>query len=143
MNKGAGIGGITILVIFIVLILAVFSVAAVTTANADLTLSKRTVDGVTSFYTADGKAQEILSAIDGLLAKNSRDFSIIERDFGTSIAYQGATLSFYLPITDYTRLFVEIDLQNQGYNISTYQVEPIEDNINYTQTLKVWTGESE
>lgn len=143
MNKGAGIGGITILVIFIVLILAVFSVTAVTTANADLTLSKRTVDGVTAFYAADGKAQGILSAIDALLAENSRDFSIIEQEFGTNIAYQGATLSFYLPVTNYTRLFVEIDLRNQGYNILTYLVEPIEENINYSQKLNVWTGESE
>lgn len=147
MNRGLSIGGITILEIFIILSLAIFSVTAVSSANADLNFSKRTIASAEAYYKADGNAQKIISEIDGILSENANDFSTVEQKHGIVFEEYGDILAFRLPVSEYNELWVELDIAPESvgnrYDIIAYQIMPVEDGMNYEQKLNVWTGESE
>ncbi len=62
-----GTGVSSILMIFVVLCLTTFGVLSFSSANADLNLTKKNGKQIEAYYAADGKAQEILMEIDGLI----------------------------------------------------------------------------
>lgn len=60
--------GITsILMIFVVLCLTAFGVLSYTSANADLSLSRKNAENIENYYTAESSINEKLSDIDGII----------------------------------------------------------------------------
>lgn len=73
-----------ILLVFILLCLLTFAVLSLTSANADLRLSKKTAERISEYYAAESAAGRILKDIDGLLLEqynNSRDRGEYEAHF--------------------------------------------------------------
>lgn len=64
-----GVGASSILMIFTVLCLTVFSVLTFSTARADQRLTEKALDGTREYYAADRQAEETLARIDGILKK--------------------------------------------------------------------------
>ena len=64
-----GVGASSILMIFTVLCLTVFSVLTFSTARADQRLTEKALDGTREYYAADRQAEETLARIDGILEK--------------------------------------------------------------------------
>ena len=66
-KMGIGLGGPSIIMIFVILSLTTLGALALMTAQADWKLTKRTADSVTAYYSADSKAEEILAETDAAL----------------------------------------------------------------------------
>lgn len=66
-SRGIQPGGITILVIFTVLCLAIFSVLSLGTVRADARLSQKYADLTQSYYAADARAEAWLAETDAAL----------------------------------------------------------------------------
>lgn len=64
---GAGLS--TVLLVFVMLCLIVFSVLSLSTAKADLEMSRKVADRTQDYYQAQSKASERLKKIDAVLAK--------------------------------------------------------------------------
>lgn len=68
MRSGGGfkisVGTSSLLTIFVVLALTIFSVLGYVTANSDYKLANRTAKGITDYYVADSKAEDFLARLD-------------------------------------------------------------------------------
>ena len=64
-----GIGGPTIVMIFVVISLTTLGTLSLVTANSDLKLAEKTYESATNFYTADSKCEEQLANVDSVLNK--------------------------------------------------------------------------
>lgn len=69
IQMSVGVGGPSIIMIFVVLCLSTLGALTFVTANADWKLTKKTAESVVSYYAADGKAEEFLAAADASLKK--------------------------------------------------------------------------
>lgn len=67
-----GVGGPSIMMIFVVLCLSTLGALAFVTANADWKLSTKTADAVQTYYAADGTAEELLAEADASLKRGER-----------------------------------------------------------------------
>ena len=69
MKNRINIGTASIILIFIILCLAVFSLLSLSDGNSALVLARRRADSVTAYYQADAMGQEFIqaavSALDG------------------------------------------------------------------------------
>ncbi|MCL2817075.1 MAG: hypothetical protein FWD39_01645 [Clostridiales bacterium] len=63
-NKGAGAGGSSVLMVFMVLCLCIFGTLSLLSAHADLTISNKTAVAAEQFYRADAEAERFLAVID-------------------------------------------------------------------------------
>lgn len=70
-SSGVSIGGVTVLVIFTVLCLTIFSVLSLASAQADKRLSDKNLEQAARYYEADGKAEEWLREVDAALRQAS------------------------------------------------------------------------
>ena len=61
-SSAIGVGAITILNILLVVMLCVFSVLTLSSARADMALSKRSADSVEAYYAADAEAVRLYRA---------------------------------------------------------------------------------
>ena len=59
----AGTGGITIAMVFVVLCLTLFSLLSLSTAQAQWTLTQKSLDAVERYYSADSEAQRLLAQL--------------------------------------------------------------------------------
>lgn len=64
---GAGLS--TVLLVFVMLCLIVFAVLSLTTARADLQMSRKMADRTQRYYEAQSRAFEKVKSIDGILVK--------------------------------------------------------------------------
>ena len=110
------VGGISLLVVFAVLCLAVFALLALTTVQADKRLADASAQAVSDYYAADCQAQEILARL-----RNG------ERPDGVEIAGRLGdgiyTARYTVPISDSQELQVEVELTETWADYSwRYQV---------------------
>ncbi|HML38574.1 MAG TPA: hypothetical protein PKA19_14330 [Bacillota bacterium] len=68
LKMSVGIGGPSIIMIFVVLCLTTLAALSLMTANADWKLTKKATEAVTGYYSADSKAEEILASADASLS---------------------------------------------------------------------------
>lgn len=143
------VGGSTILMIFTVLCLTVFSVLSLSSARADASLTKRAEQAVLAYYDADGKAEERLQEIDQTIAKANREvleeaeFSLfLNQELGE--VYQNGKIQYEIPLENGKQsLFVEIEPIYQGkqnFNISQWQIKNTGEYF-IDDSLNVWLGE--
>ena len=123
-KKGAfsfpAVGMISLLVIFAVLCLAVFSVLALSTAQADVRLSRQTRESVLGYYQAELEANRTLAQL---------------RQAG-----ERGDFTFRCPISDTQALEVEARLEGDGYQILRWQtVSTLDWQID--EKLPVWDGQ--
>lgn len=120
------IGLSSLLVIFAVLCLTVFSLLSLSTAKADARLADKSRQATYDYYEADCKAQEILSQI--------RAGQVPE-----GVTLTDGVYAYQCPISDTQILAVEVTVTENGYEILRWQ------SVSTTQweadeSLRVWQG---
>ncbi len=123
------VGAPSLLVIFSVLCLLIFSIISLNTANAGKRLSILSAQSTLSYYQADARANELLAMI---RSGNIPD-GVTERD---------GIYSFSCEISDVLDLSVEVSVsENGGYKILKWQ--SIRSNSwKADDSIDVWDGES-
>ena len=71
-NPLYGIGGVTLLTVLLVLCLTLFSVLALSSAQADKRLSEKNAEAVRAYYAADNLMLEMMKQIEGMWPSDGR-----------------------------------------------------------------------
>lgn len=126
--SGVSIGGLTVLVIFTVLCLTIFSVISLASAQADRRLSDKNLEQTVRYYDADGKAEEHLKAVDqalqrAALLQSSQQaeyyFNMVARDLAAldtdeikgTFSLEKQQYTYELPVSDVLNLRVSLQIQ--------------------------------
>ena len=131
MKKANGIsppavGASSLLVIFAVLCLTVFSLLSISTVQADRQLSDRAANAITGYYRADSQAELILAQLrSGLLPENVQE--------------KNGVYSYYCTISDTQALAVEVAVTGNSYRILRWQAISTTD-WQADDRLPVWDG---
>ena len=103
MRKSGGVSGaVSLVMIFCVLCLSVFSVLTWTAADRESKLSEMTAQNAAEYYRADYKATVIAAAL--------KSGSPIPEDLDVDITWEGDTASFLLPVGDSLSLDVAVSI---------------------------------
>ena len=107
------VGGSSLLVIFAVLCLTIFTLLALGTVQADGRLSDASIKAVSDYYAADSEAERILSRLR-------------QGEIPGSVTRQENTYSYSCRISDTQNLVVEVILENNTWTILRWQAVPTE-----------------
>ncbi len=137
-SKGTGVGGVSILIVFVTLCLVIFGALALLSARSDLTLAERSHDATVAYYNSDALAQSKIAQIADALRALAQDelstldedvyFSAVHERMGSDYAFvtsdAGRTLSFAEPIDDVRTLYVRLAPTplDGGFAIEAYTV---------------------
>lgn len=122
-----GVGLSSLLVIFAVLCLAVFSLLAISTAKADERLSVQSRDSILAYYRAELEADTLIAQ----LRNGEIPQEIISND---------GVFAFRCPISDTQALEVEVRLNGESYQILRWQSVSVTD-WQTDDKLPVWNGQ--
>lgn len=126
-NSAAVVGGSSLLVIFSVLCLTVFALLSVSTVKSDSDLNARALAGISGYYEADCRAQEIL----GELRRGS---------VPAGVTVRGGVYTYECPISDSAHLAVEVEVDGSEYTVLRWQsVSDVAWEAD--EHLSVWDGE--
>lgn len=136
-RRGVGIGSASLILIFSVLCLTVFSLLTLSLANSEKELSENLKSSVKNYYYADSVAVEIAAKF---FADSKNGINPSELN-GVAIRSNGDGLCSYIcPIDDRRSIVVKLDVKGgkisilSWYETNTEKWVP-DDNVN------VWTGE--
>ena len=136
-RKGTGIGSASLILIFSVLCLTVFSLLTLAMANREKALSEKLKSSVESYYSADSAATEIAAAL-RQSAANGQTPSEID---GVAIESDGTgKYTYSCPMDGRRSIFVELKIENGEIKILSWYETNI---VNWTpdENLNVWIGE--
>ena len=140
MKKGGiGVGSASIVLVFAVLCLTVFSLITFIIANNDKSLVDAHAQLVIGYYGADTLAEYIAAEIAqaDTLPDSIRDIEIIsEQDYetGDEIAY------FVCPISNNKELYVRLDISGDSYNILSWRMRDTDEWV-IDDSIEVWLGD--
>jgi len=141
-KSGIGVGSASIVLVFAVLCLTIFSLITFVVAGNDKALVEAKVDMVTGYYRADALAELILADI--LAAKEAGNIPETIREVQINTGHNESsgleTTYFLCDISDTKALYVSLALHNDSFDILSWRMYDkgeweIDDSIN------VWTGE--
>lgn len=101
LKMSLGIGGPSIIMIFVILCLTTLGTLSLVTANADWKLTKKNSAFLTSYYKADCAAEAWLAEVDASLKEGK----------------QPSTNTFSTPVSPLQDLVVTIQIQNTDYQV--------------------------
>ena len=114
MKKSGGVSGaVSLVMIFCVMCLAVFSVLTLATAVRESKLSEMTAQAAAEYYLADYDATMIIAAL--------KKGNPIPEDLDVDIAWDGDTASFLLPVGESQGLDVAVSIHDGTYEILRWQ----------------------
>ena len=121
------VGASSLLVIFAVLCLTVFALLSISTVRADGRLAEKTWTGVTGFYEADCKAEQILAQL--------RSGEIPE-----GVANEDGVFTYTCHISQTQTLAVQVKIEGASYEILRWQAVSIA-TWQADDRIPVWTGQ--
>ena len=114
MRRSGGVSGaVSLVMIFCVMCLAVFSVLTLATAVRESRLSEMTAQNAAEYYLADYDATVIIAAL-----KNGRP---LPEDLDVDITWDGDTASFLLPVGESQGLDVAVSVHGGTCEILRWQ----------------------
>ena len=114
MKRSGGVSGaVSLVMIFCVMCLAVFSVLTLATADRESKLSEMAARNAAEYYRADRDATAIVAAL--------QNGSPIPADLDVDIIREGDTASFFLPMGESQGLDVAVSLGGGGCEILRWQ----------------------
>jgi len=119
------LGGTTLLVIFAVLCLVVFSLLSLSTVQAERKLSNASRDAATAYYKADLEAQRVFALI-----RNGEEIPGVKEENGV--------YSYVCKVTEDQNLAVEIQKNEEKWQVLRWQCVVRQGEID--DTLPVWSG---
>ncbi|HHY29041.1 MAG TPA: hypothetical protein GX523_20290 [Desulfitobacterium dehalogenans] len=108
LKMGVGIGGPSIIMIFVALCLTTLGALSLMTANADWKLTQKAADALTEYYAADNEVEEILASVDADL----------------KVGHPLESDSFVIPVSDRQNLMVELKSEGTRYTILSRKIMP-------------------
>jgi hypothetical protein len=108
LKMSIGIGGPSIIMIFVVLCLTTLAALSLMTANADWKLTKKAAKATTDYYKADSKAEEILAGADA--------------DLKTGKPLESET--YTVPVSETQNLIMKLHQNGSHYVILSRKLEP-------------------
>lgn len=121
------VGGSSLLVIFAVLCLTVFSMLSLSTVQADKRLSDASAAAVSEYYAADCRAEEILAQL--------RTGQVPE-----GVRVKADTYSYTCSISETQELQVEVRIRENGWEVLRWQAVSTA-RWSEDETLSLWDGE--
>lgn len=140
--RGVGVGTVSLVMIFAVLCLTVFSMLTLSTANAEKIMSDKTAAFVSGYYEADSlatkiRAQIISSEVRGLIPNQIEGIPIQSENV------DGVTVVSYIcPVNDVQELFVSFRIDRGENKILHWATRSSED-WTYDPSIDVWDGSEE
>jgi len=140
MNKsGVGVGSASIVLVFAVLCLTIFSLITFVVAGNDKALVDARVNLVAGYYEADVLAEEILLNI---LASDTVPDEVLGVDIFTRIddILGVETVYFFCEISDIKALYVNFVIHDDSYDILSWRMYDIDEWV-FDGSMNVWTGD--
>lgn len=122
------VGGSSLLVIFAVLTLTIFSLLTISTVQANGRLGDAAAQAVADYYAADTQAEAILAR----LRQGQRPEGVTEQD---------GIFSYTCPVSDTQELQVSVRLDGGHFTILRWQLDSTVD-WQADEHIEVWDGES-
>ncbi len=110
MNIPAPVGGSSLLVIFSVLCLTIFSLLVLATVKADERLANDSCEAVSAYYEADCEAERIL----GKLRAGIVEDGVVQKD---------DCYTYSCPVSDTQNLCVVVEITGDDYEILQWKLE--------------------
>ena len=122
---GTSMGVSSIIAIFVILVLIVFSALSTTTSKADMVLAQKTADGIQAFYKADCLAEEQAKFVSES-AKSGGDLQTkLRLSSITASEVIGDTVKYSIMIDENRKLDVELKVDANGkITRELWQVKP-------------------
>ena len=139
-NKGGiGVGSASIVLVFAVLCLTVFSLITFVVAGNEKALVEAEASLVTGYYEADALAEHIIAE---LLEKDTIPSEIRGIEIGSQFneKYGVETTYFFCPISDIKALYVSLILRDDSFDILSWRMWDT-DEWEFDDTINVWSGE--
>jgi len=139
MKKGGiGIGSASIMLVFVVLCLAVFTLIAYVVADYDKALVDTEKELVTGYYEADALAEIILAEIieSDEIPSTVRGINIVtylDSELDTVVAY------YLCPISELKALHVRLAVREDSYDILSWRMIDTDEWV-FDDRLRVWSG---
>ena len=119
------VGGASLLVIFAVLCMTVFTMLALSTAQADQKQADNAAQAVSNYYAAELEAQKIYARLQA-------------GEEAEGVEVEGNVYRFGCPVSEHQTLEVVLEKEGDAWRICSWQVvaqgEPL------SETLPVWDG---
>ena len=128
-HSGTAVGGSSLLVIFAVLCLCVFSLLGLSTVRADKRLSDTAAAAAEAYYQADCAAEEILARL--------RAGEVPE-----SVSADGEVYTYTCPVSGTQELQVQVRIHEDTYEISRWQMVSTAE-WDPDGGMELWDGEPE
>lgn len=125
-SPAPSVGAASLLVIFTVLCLTIFSLLSLSTALADRRLSDAAADSVQAYYEADAAAEEIYARL--------RAGEVPAR-----VQVQGDTYAYTCPVSEKQQLQVLLQLENDTWTVLQWQLA-VTNHESLDADLPVWDG---
>ena len=140
---GVNVGTISLLVIFLLMCLSIFSVLSLSTAKSELSLAEKSAQAVSAYYAADLVLSEKVELVGRLLQQGAREWEVME--YAVSLAGSaestGMTLriEFSQEITPGQVLQAVLAVENRKLSVLSWQaVDNREWQPDYS--INVWEG---
>ena len=107
------VGGSSLLVIFAVLCLTIFTLLTLSTVKADERLLSSSAVAITSYYEADTRAEEIFAEIRASVSEH--------QPLPDGVTKSGSLYSYSCPISDTQELIVQLQQDHSSWTVLTWQ----------------------
>ena len=142
MKKGGiGVGSASIVLVFAVLCLTVFSLITFVVAGNDKALVDTEASLVVGYYEADALAERVVA---GIMASDGIPGTLYGVDIATYWDWETDTdiAYFFCPISDRRSLFVQLALFEDSYDVISWRMHDT-DEWAFDDSLNVWQGPDE
>ncbi len=120
-RKSLGVGSVSLILIFCVLCLTIFTLLTLSSARSEMALTEKLAYSVENYYSADTRAQLVLYRLEQLISEDTRP----EEIDGLEISYEEnngeTTVNFLSPIDEQRSIAVEIQFAGGSAEVLRWQ----------------------
>lgn len=143
-NKGLSIGISSIIVMFAVIVMSIFAVLSLSTANEEKELAEKYAASVRNLWAADRDCAHIANEL-GALHESGADEAELEAkamEYGAEVEKEGGELiiSYSRAISDISDLNVSLRIGAE-FTVARWQMTTTEDDWQPDYSIRVWRGE--
>ena len=138
-RSGIGVGSASIILVFAVLCLTIFSLITFVVAGNERSLVDARVNLVTGYYEADALAELIVSDI---LEADTIPGTVrgVNIHIGWNVEHDVDTIYFFCAISDIKALYVNLAVRDDSFDVLSWRMHDTDDWV-IDDTINVWTGD--
>ena len=140
-KSGMGVGSSSIVLVFAVLCLTVFSLISLQVARNNKALTDAEAELVIGYYSADAKAERILAQISESGGLIEEIIDGVEIRYSWDADLETDIYSYQCPISDEKELYIKLGIDGESIRILAWRMRDTGD-WEYDGSLSVWIGGS-